>query len=276
MRKEKVMNRWGWLCPWLAILFATGVLMLWGLSWWTALLSTLLLVCPALMLWGLYITRPRPAEPSAPTNGMTMNWAAPFYDIYCSAVGLGRGFRAQTLNYAAIRAGERILDVGCGTGVLTRMAREAAGQGGAAVGIDPAERMIEVARETALHEGNDTKFEVAAMEALPFADASFDVVLSSLMLHHLPPATKRQGLVEAYRVLKPDGRLVIADFARPANPLWWLVLWPALMMPSVADNLHGRVPSHVREAGFKQIKLRGQRAGLITFWTAVKEKGGLT
>jgi len=268
--------RWCWLCPWLAIGLAAGVLVLWGLSWWTALLSALLLTCPALMLWGLYITRPQPAEPSVPTSGMTMNWAAPFYDLYCPAVGLGRGFSAQTLSYAAIRPGERILDVGCGTGVLTRLAREAAGQGGFAVGIDPAARMIQVARETALRQGSATEFRVAAMEALPFADASFDVVLSSIMLHHLPPATKRQGLAEVYRVLKPGGRLVIADFASPSNPLWWLVLWPFLMMPSVIDNLRGRVPSHVREAGFIRIEIRGHRAGLISFWTAVKplQEGG--
>lgn len=184
------MNRWGWLCPWLAILLAAGVFALWGLSWWTALLAALLLVCPALLLWGLYImARSQPGEPSALTFGMTMNWAAPFYDIYCPAVGLGRGFRTQTLRHAAIRPDARILDVGCGTGVLTRMALEAAGPSGSAVGIDPASRMIRVARETAARLGSRAEFKVAAIETLPFPDASFDAVLSSLMLHHLPTLT---------------------------------------------------------------------------------------
>ncbi|MCL5059079.1 MAG: methyltransferase domain-containing protein [Candidatus Thermoplasmatota archaeon] len=267
-----MMNRWGWLCPWLAILLAAGVLVLWGLSWWTALLAALFLVCPALILWGLHtLTRPEAAlEPEPDTRGATMNWAAPFYDLYCPAVGLGRGFRIQTLNHAAIRPGERILDVGCGTGVLTRMALDAAGPGGSAVGIDPASKMIRVARETAARLGNRAEFKVAAIEGLPFPDAGFDVVLSSLMLHHLPPATKRQGLAEVYRVLKPGGRLAVADFARPANPLWWPLLWPALMMPSVADNLRGRVPALLREAGFTQVETRGHRAGLVTFWTALK------
>lgn len=264
------MMRWGWLCPWFAILLAVGVFLLFGLTWWSALLAALLLVCPALILWGMYVVRPQD-EPSAHTQGMTMNWAAPFYDLYCPAVGLGRGFRAQTLSYAAIRPGERILDVGCGTGVLTRLAAEAAGS---ATGIDPAARMIQVARETAARLGSAAEFKVAAMESLPFPDASFDLVLSSLMLHHLPPETKQRGLAEAYRVLRPGGRLVIADFARPANPLWWLLLWPFLMMPSVADNLGGRIPAHLREAGFTQVETRGHRAGLITFWTAVKPLQG--
>ena len=267
-----MMNRWGWLCPWLAIALAAGVLALWGLSWWTALLAALFLVCPALILWGLYVvTRPVTAfEPEPETCGMTMNWAAPFYDVYCGAVGLGRGFRERTLQVAAIRPGEKILDVGCGTGVLTRMALDIAGPGGSAVGIDPASKMIRVSRETAARLGSQAEFKVAAIEALPFPDASFDGVVSSLMLHHLPPETKRQGLAEVLRVLKPGGRLVIADFASPANPLWWLVLWPGLMMPAVAGNLRGRVPAHLREAGFTQVETRGHRAGLITFWSTVK------
>ncbi len=160
--------------------------------------------------------------------------------------------------------------MGCGTGVLTRMALDIAGPSGSAVGIDPASKMIRVARETAAQSNSRAEFKVAAIEGLPFADTSFNLVLSSLMLHHLPPATKRQGLAEVYRVLQPGGRFVIADFAPPSNPLWWLLLWPFLMMPSVRDNLRGRVPAHLREAGFTQVETRSHRAGIITFWSAVK------
>lgn len=131
--------RWGWLCPWLAILLAAGVLVAFGFTWWSALLAALFLVCPALLLWGLYVTRPQPDETDAPTDGMLMDWTAPFYDIYCSAIGLGEGFRAQTLRVAAIQPGEKVLDVGCGNGVLTRLAADMAGS---AVGIDPGAEMI--------------------------------------------------------------------------------------------------------------------------------------
>lgn len=269
------MNRWAWLCPWLAIALAATVLAWWGLSWLTALLAALLLVCPALVLWGLFTVRSLPlAEPLPRTDGMTMNWAAPFYDLYCPLVGFGLAFRARTLAQAAIRPGERILDVGCGTGVLTRLALAAAQPGGVAVGIDPSWKMIQVARQTVARLGGGVEFKLAAIEGLPFPDASFDLVLSSLMLHHLPPATKDRGLAEVYRVLRPAGRLVAVDIGRPSKPLWWLLLWPLTMMPSVADNLCGRVPDHLRRAGFSQVECRGRRAGLIAFWTAVKPQPG--
>lgn len=265
-----MMDRWSWLCPWLAVALAAAVFMLFGLTWWSALLAALLLVCPALLLWGLFITRPKSDEPAVHTHGMTMDWAAPFYDVYCSAVGLGQGFRDQTLQVAAIRAGETILDVGCGTGVLTRRAGEAAGPAGVAIGIDPGQDMIRVAKENAQRLGSRAAFRVAAIEQLPFEDARFDVVLASLMLHHLPPDLKRQGLREVYRVLKPGGRFIVADFYRPANPLWWLVAWPFLFIPMTADNFRGTLPDYFREAGFDPVQGKGRRAGILAFWTAIK------
>lgn len=273
------MNRWVWLCPWLAVALTAAVFTLWGLTWWTALLAALFLVCPALMVWGLVVMRRYPEaanEPVPETRGAVMNWQAPFYDWGCRAVGLGRNFRDETLRHAALTSGERVLDVGCGTGVLTRLAAQTVGPSGHAVGIDPAPRMIGVARENASRTGSQAEFRLAAIERLPFDDSSFDVVLSSLMLHHLPPDLKHDGLAEVYRVLKPGGRVVAVDIDHPANPLWWPLLWPALMMPPVADNLRGRVPAHLREAGFSQVETRGHRAGIITFWIAVKplQEGG--
>lgn len=54
------MNKWTWLCPWFAIALVVAILVLWGLTWWTALLAALLLVCPAIMLWGLIKLRRPP------------------------------------------------------------------------------------------------------------------------------------------------------------------------------------------------------------------------
>ena len=267
-----MMNRWAWLCPWLAVALAAAVFVLFGFTWWSALLAALLLACPALVLWGMFITRPASDEAAVHTHGMTMNWAAPFYDVYCGAVGLGQGFRARTLRVAAIRSGEKILDVGCGTGVLTRLADEATGPTGSTIGIDSGQDMIRVAIDNAQRLGSRAEFKNAAIEQLPFGSGHFDVVLSSLMLHHLPPDLKRQGLREVWRALKPGGRFVVADFYRPSNPLWWLVAWPFLFMRTTADNFRGALPDYFREAGFDPVQSQGRRAGILAFWIAIKPK----
>jgi demethylmenaquinone methyltransferase/2-methoxy-6-polyprenyl-1,4-benzoquinol methylase/phosphoethanolamine N-methyltransferase len=113
---------------------------------------------------------------------------------------------------AEIARGERILDVGCGPGRLAIAAAMVAGSAGETCGIDPAPEMVELARRKAARAGARAQFDVGVIEALPYADDYFDVVLSSLMLHHLPDELKRRGLGEIRRVLRPGGRLVAVDF----------------------------------------------------------------
>lgn len=203
---------------------------------------------------------------------MLLEWLAPVYDRYCKVIGLGERFRTDTLRHAQLKPGDRVLDVGCGTGVLTRLAQDAVSPQGTAIGIDPGPAMIAQARDNARAAGNRAEFRLAAVERLPFPDASFDVVLSSLMFHHLPPETKREGLREVLRVLIPGGRLVLVDVGKPGHFLWWLVVWPFLLMPMTAPNLRGEVPIYLSAAGFAPVETNGMRWRIITFWTAVKPK----
>lgn len=218
---------------------------------------------------------PGAAPEAAPeTRGAVMNRLAPFYDLGCRLIGLGPAFRAQTLTLAALREGERVLDVGCGTGVLTRLAAQAVGSTGEVMGLDPSPRMIAVARRKAARAGSRAEFRLGVVERLPFADNRFDAVLSSLMLHHLPPDVKRAGLREVYRVLKPGRRLLAVDLDRPANLLWWLLFWPGLAVPMIAGNLRGAVPGHLQAVGFASVDAVGRWAGLLTFWVARKPGPG--
>ncbi len=128
--------------------------------------------------------------------------------------GQGRELRDRAAALAGIRSGEHVLDVGCGTGTLALEAARRVGSAGRVVGIDPSAEQIGRARAKAAGCHLPVSFQVAVIEQLTFPDETFDVVLSTLMMHHLPDALKRRGLAEIARVLKPGGRLVIADFTR--------------------------------------------------------------
>ena len=155
------------------------------------------------------------------TTGNVIHWANR-YDLVVQIMGLGQAgrLRRKTIESARIAPGERVLDVGCGTGDLTLLAKERAGSAGLVCGLDAAPEMIEVARQKAARKQADVDFRVGIIERLPYPDASFDVVLSSLMMHHLPADLKPLALAEIRRVLrrpdavsgKPNGRLVIVDF----------------------------------------------------------------
>ena len=155
---------------------------------------------------------------SVPTKGATIRWARG-YDLLVSTITFGfeGRFRERQLKLAKLQPGERVLDVGCGTGTLAIAAKKHVGANGAVTGVDPAAEMIERATQKARRAGADVAFRTAAAEDLPFANGTFDVVLSSLMLHHLPKETRRAGVQEMRRVLKPGGRLLAIDFGQASG-----------------------------------------------------------
>jgi demethylmenaquinone methyltransferase/2-methoxy-6-polyprenyl-1,4-benzoquinol methylase/phosphoethanolamine N-methyltransferase len=152
------------------------------------------------------------------TAGRTIRWAS-HYDTFVRLMTLGKdnAVREMTADLASIQPGDAVLDVGCGTGDLTVAAKARAGSDGKVYGIDASPEMIEAARAKVAARTIDIDFRTELIESLPFADGTFNVVLSSLMMHHLPDDLKRKGLSEIYRVLKPGARFVVVDLMRPMN-----------------------------------------------------------
>ena len=146
------------------------------------------------------------------TSGRTISWAS-LYDalVWLISFGRGRNVRQAILALAEINPGDKLLDVGCGTGDLGIAALAIAGPTGEVHGIDASPQMIAVARQKAARANLDIRFEVDVIESLSFPDDHFDIVTSTLMMHHLPNDLKRKGLAEMYRVTKPGGRILIVD-----------------------------------------------------------------
>jgi SAM-dependent methyltransferase len=125
--------------------------------------------------------------------------------VLASYCGVGNPFSLGPIN-----AGETVLDIGCGAGVDTFVAAMMTGPSGKAVGIDLIASMLQRARENLTSTGlKNVTFEEASSERLPFADQSFDAVISNGVFIRVPD--KRRALSEVYRVLKQKGRLMIAD-----------------------------------------------------------------
>jgi ubiquinone/menaquinone biosynthesis C-methylase UbiE len=147
------------------------------------------------------------------TSGLVLHKAAQ-YDLLLWLLTLGRerAFRERALGLAHLSVGDSVLDVGCGTGTLAIAAKRQVGQKGQVCGIDASPEMIARAGKKASKAGVEVDFRGALVESLPFREGQFDVVLSTLMLHHLPGKLRSQCAAELRRVLKPGGRLLAIDF----------------------------------------------------------------
>jgi ubiquinone/menaquinone biosynthesis C-methylase UbiE len=154
------------------------------------------------------------SDSTAPARGHVLRSHVFLYDLLARLLTWRQRFtlHERIAAMAGLAPGERVLDVGCGTGSLALAAKTLVGADGVVQGIDASNEMIERARNKAQARGVPAGFAVASVEALPFPDGSFDVVFSTLMMHHLPRPVRRVCAEEMARVLRPGGRVMVADF----------------------------------------------------------------
>ena len=165
---------------------------------------------------------------------------------------------------ADIKLGDKVLDIGCGTGNLTLVVQAHVGESGETHGIDPAPEMIRVAQNKALRSGARVNFQIGVIEDIPFPNDYFDVILSSLTVHHLPDALKREGFVNIRRVLKPGGHLFIVDFEPPNNPAIRFLFTHLLGHDMMRVNSREYVPL-LQEAGFANVEAGQTKSRYISF-----------
>lgn len=199
------------------------------------------------------------------TAGSTIHWAGR-YDLFTSLLGMGVNARnsRMVVELAGIQPGDQVLDVACGTGNLTQTAQKYAGPAGKATGIDASPEMIEEAKKKAARAGSGAAFQLGLAEKLDFPDGTFDVVISRLAIHHLPDDLKRRAFAEILRVLKPGGRVLIADFVQPGNRVM-NHLTSVFVGPRMMDTKTWSLPPMLKEAGFVDVKSGPTRSSFLGF-----------
>lgn len=167
-------------------------------------------------------------------------------------VGAGCG---SPVTFAELREGESVLDLGSGGGIDIFLAAQKVGPRGRAIGIDMTEAMIERARASAKKLGfTNVEFLLGEIEALPIADASVNVVISNCVINLVPD--KAKAFSEAFRVLKPGGRLIVSDIVtrgKLANLLKGdLAAWAGCLAGAVEDKEYLKI---ISGAGFEHVEI---------------------
>lgn len=191
-------------------------------------------------------------QPFVPALGR--DWLTPLYDVFARLVG-ERRMKRHLIALARIAPGHAVLDLGCGTGTLALLAHQAC-PGATVSGVDIDPRILAIARRKIERAGAAIALHEASATDPPLPPASFDRILSSLMLHHLTTAQKREALAAVHRLLRPGGELHIADFGKPHNPLMRVVSLTFRLADggeSTAANLNGELPGLIAAAGFSDV-----------------------
>lgn len=178
------------------------------------------------------------------------DFALPFYDPLVSLIG-GDRVRRVLLAQAALSPGQRVLDLGCGTGTLLVWLKQR-WPSVEVVGLDPDARALARAARKAERAHVSVGLDRGFGDALPYEAGTFDHVFSSYMLHHLTPVEKAATLREVRRVLKPGGTMHLLDFVAPHGATQGGLHHLFPRAPSRHPRANDELAPLLRSAGFDQ------------------------
>jgi ubiquinone/menaquinone biosynthesis C-methylase UbiE len=208
---------------------------------------------------------------------MGVRWLVRLYDPLIRITMPEGKIKSALVEQVGLMPGQRVLDLGAGTGTLVLMLKRAQPEA-QVIGVDGDRQVLDLARAKAMKTGLAVTFDEAMADALPYPDSFFDRVVSSFVFHHLSRETKRRALSEVFRVLKPGGEVHLADWGPPHKMIMRV---PAFFLSfleksdRVADNLAGRLPEFFRDAGFADVRETanyGTVFGTVTLYQAKKDE----
>lgn len=182
------------------------------------------------------------------------DWATPLYDLVARLLG-ERRFKTRLIEIANIEPGHDVLDLGCGTGTLALLTHRMR-PGARVTGVDIDARILDIARRKIARAGASIDVHQGSATDPPFQPASFDRILTTLMLHHLTTPQKRETLGAAHRLLRPGGELHVADWGKPHNVLMRVAALGFRLADgdeTTGANLRGELPRLIAAAGFRNV-----------------------
>jgi cyclopropane fatty-acyl-phospholipid synthase-like methyltransferase len=191
----------------------------------------------------------------APVPALRYHWLTSLYDPVVRVTTRERTFRKLLVEEAGVRAGERVLDLGCGTGTLLALLHQTT-PSAQLHGVDADSQVLGLARRKLSAAGVTAELSEALASDTGYEAASFDCIVSSLFFHHLTTEQKYATLAHARHLLRPEGRVVIADWGRPHNLLMRAAFLAVQVLDGfeiTADNVAGRLPELMTQAGFRDV-----------------------
>jgi demethylmenaquinone methyltransferase/2-methoxy-6-polyprenyl-1,4-benzoquinol methylase len=212
------------------------------------------------------------------------------YDVMndMMSLGLHRAWKAYTVAVAALREGDKVLDIAGGTGDLAKAFAKKVGERGTVVHTDINEAMLRQGRDRLLDKGLALPTSICDAESLPFATGSFDLVSVAFGLRNM--TRKDRALAEMCRVLRPGGRLLVLEFSKVAEPLQKPYDWYSFkVLPILGKLIAGDADSYrylaesirmhpgqqelkamMKTAGFGHVDVHNLSAGVVALHVGIK------
>lgn len=203
------------------------------------------------------------------------HWLTPTYDYVIRATMRERTFKSALIEQANLQAGQKLLDLACGTGTLTIWIKQLH-PGISVTGVDGDPKILSMASRKAKEAGADIQFDHGLSFNLPYPDAHFDRIVSSLFFHHLSWPDKQRTALELYRVMRQGGELYVADFGRATGPLMRGAFYLIQLLDgfqSTRDNVDGKLVQLFSDAGLENVSEQmtfSTLFGTVAIYRAVK------